>query len=61
VFSRTYAESAKWWTKAAEHGHVLAARNLSMVYRGTPGVPGNPTLSEKWAKFATEHSPNSAQ
>jgi uncharacterized protein len=53
---QNWTEAAKWWTKAAEAGHVLAATNLSMVYRGVPGVHGDPAKSEQWAKFAAEHS-----
>jgi hypothetical protein len=33
----------------------LAAGNLSMIYRGGAGVPGDAKLSEKWAKFVTDH------
>ena len=53
---QNYAEAAKWWNKAAEGGHVLAAGNLAMIYRGGSGVPGDAKLSEKWAKFVTDHS-----
>ncbi|HVW84664.1 MAG TPA: sel1 repeat family protein, partial [Bryobacteraceae bacterium] len=52
---QNYPEAAKWWLKAAEGGHVLAAQSLSMVYRGGAGVKSDPALSAKWGKFAQEH------
>lgn len=51
-----YAKAAEWWVKAAEGGHVQAAFHASMVYRGTPGVPANKEVSEKWAKYFDENS-----
>jgi hypothetical protein len=54
---QNYPEAARWWNKAAEAGHLLAASNLSMIYRGGAGVPGDPKLSEKWARFVSDHSP----
>ncbi len=53
---QNYPEAVKWWTKAAEAGNVLAAQSLSMAYRGVAGVKGDPELSAKWGKFASEHS-----
>jgi hypothetical protein len=47
---QNYAEATQWWVKAAEAGHVEAAFHASMAYRGTPGVPANKELSEKWAR-----------
>ncbi|MDQ6677537.1 MAG: sel1 repeat family protein [Acidobacteriota bacterium] len=58
---QNYPEAAKWWVKAAEGGHFLAAQNASMIYRGVPGVPADPALSEKWATFVAEHNTNPAQ
>jgi TPR repeat protein len=54
---QSYPDAAKWWTKAAEAGHVLSAQSLSMVYRGGSGVKSNPELSAQWGKYYTEHSP----
>jgi TPR repeat protein len=51
-----YVEASNWWTKAAEAGHVLAAFNLSMAYRGVPGVRADAAKSAQWAKFVAEHS-----
>lgn len=51
-----YAKAAEWWVKAAEAGHLQAAFQASMVYRGTPGVPSNTEASEKWAKYFDENS-----
>ncbi|MDQ6708432.1 MAG: hypothetical protein M3Z85_20940, partial [Acidobacteriota bacterium] len=33
---QNYAEAGKWWTKAAEGGHALAAINAKMVPKGPP-------------------------
>ena len=52
-----YQEAANWWTKAAEGGHVLAAENLSLVYRGGSPVKSNAELSAKWQKVWFEHTP----
>jgi hypothetical protein len=54
-----YAKAAEWWVKAAEAGNLQAAFHASMVYRGTPGVPSNKELSEKWAKYFDENSKRS--
>ena len=56
-----YAKAAQWWVKAAEAGHLQAAFQASMVYRGTPGVPPNTELSEKWAKYFDENSRKSGR
>ena len=53
---QNYAEAGKWWTKAAEGGHLLAANNVAMLYRGGSGVPPNADISKKWAQFVTDHS-----
>jgi hypothetical protein len=58
---QNYPEAAKWWTKAAEAGHLLAATNASMVYQGVPGVKADPAKSKQWAKFVADHSDASAQ
>jgi len=55
--TQDYPEAAKWWTKAAEGGHLLAAQNLAMIYRGGAGVKSDPALHEKWSKYVIEHSP----
>ena len=49
---QNFVEAEKWWTKAAEGGHRLAARNLSMMYRGAPGMGGKSQLAAKWTKVA---------
>ena len=49
---QNFVEAEKWWTKAAEGGHRLAARNLSMIYRGAPGMGGKAELAAKWTKVA---------
>ena len=54
---QNYPEAAKWWLKAAEGGHPLAAQSISMIYRGGAGVKGDQALSAKWAKVAEERRP----
>jgi TPR repeat protein len=49
-------QAAAWWTKAAEAGHILAATNLSMVYRGAPGVTSDAAKHTYWSKFVAERS-----
>jgi hypothetical protein len=56
-----YAKAAEWWVKAADAGNLQAAFHASMVYRGTPGVPSNKELSEKWAKYYDDNSKKSGQ
>jgi HEAT repeats/Sel1 repeat len=51
-----YVKAAQWWVKAAEAGHLQAAFQASMVYRGSPGVASNTELSEKWAKYFDDNS-----
>jgi hypothetical protein len=55
---QNYAEAGKWWIAAAEGGHLLAAGNVSMLYRGGSGVRPDPAVANKWAKFVTDHSSN---
>ena len=51
---QNYAEAAKWWLRAAEGGHLLAAANVSMLYRGGAGVKPDANLANKWAKFVAD-------
>lgn len=49
---QNFKEAERWLTKAAEGGHRLAARNLSMMYSGAPGMGGKGELAKKWRAFA---------
>src|SRR5260370_235097 len=48
---QNYAEATKWWTAAAEAGHLLAATNGAVAYRGVPGVRAAAAESERLGKF----------
>ncbi len=50
------AEAAKWWTKAAEAGRVVAATNVSMVCLGATGVKSEAAKADLWTKLAAERS-----
>jgi TPR repeat protein len=54
---QSFPDAVKWWTKAAENGHPLAAQSLSMAYRGVAGVKADAALSAKWAKIAQDRVP----
>jgi TPR repeat protein len=52
---QNFAEAAKWWVKAAEGGHGLAATNASMLFRGS-GVRGDAALAAKLTEQAAEYA-----
>ncbi|WP_373387726.1 sel1 repeat family protein [Pseudomonas alcaligenes] len=46
-------EAARWWARAAEAGHPLAAQRLAQLYReGAPGLPVDPQQAERFARQA---------
>lgn len=47
-------EAAKWYCKAADHGHANAQYNLSLMYAEGQGVERNLSLALYWRKLATE-------
>jgi TPR repeat protein len=53
---QNYDEAGKWWVKAAEGGHLLAAGNVALLYRNGEGVPRDRALSDKWAKYVEERA-----
>jgi uncharacterized protein len=53
---QSYEKAGDWWSKAAEGGHMPAASNLSLLYRGGSAFPPNRELSEKWSKVAEQAS-----
>jgi TPR repeat protein len=57
---QNYAEAGKWWIKAAEGGHLLAADNASMLYRSGVGVPADANVAKKWTKIVADNSSNAA-
>lgn len=47
------AEAARWWARAAEAGHPLAAQRLSQLYReGGPGLAADAIQAECFARHA---------
>lgn len=50
-------EGAKWLAKAAEAGDPLAATNAMMLYQGSPGLPKDAVLAERYQKIAASQSP----
>lgn len=46
-------EGAKWLAKAADSGDALAATNATMLYKGSPGLPANTALADKYGKLST--------
>ena len=45
-------ESAKWFRRAAEQGHVTAAHNLAAFYAKGSGVERDPAKAVEWYKKA---------
>lgn len=46
------AEGAKWLARAADAGDTLAATNAWMIYNGSPGVPKNAALAERYLQIS---------
>src|SRR5690606_36911624 len=51
-----YAEAVKWFTKAAEAGHIESASYLAMALRSGQ-VERNRELADKWTAYVQEHAP----
>ena len=49
-----YAESAKWYRKAAEQGSVAAQNNLGVAYIGGFGVPQDNAEAYAWFSIAAD-------
>ena len=45
-------EGAKWLAKAADAGDTLAATNAMMLYSGSPGLPKDAALADRYTKLA---------
>jgi len=45
-------EGGKWLARAADAGDRLAATNAWMIYNGSPGVPKNAALAERYLKIS---------
>jgi hypothetical protein len=58
---RDYAETAKWWRKAADQGDISAQANLGTMYRKGQGVLQDYTEAAKWYRMAAEQGLASAQ
>lgn len=56
-----YAETVKWWRKAAEQGDVDAQFNLGCMYNRGQGVPQDYVEAAKWWHKAAEQGDAPAQ
>jgi hypothetical protein len=56
-----YKEAAKWYRKAAEHGHAVAQNNLGAMYEHGEGVPQDYKEAAKWYRKAAEQGHAVAQ
>lgn len=56
-----YAESRKWWTKAAEQGHVDAQYALGEAFSKGLGVKPNYIEAMKWYQLAADQGHADAQ
>ena len=54
-------ESAQWFTKAAEQGHVEAQMNLSTLFTVGCGVEQSDAKATRWCKIAAEQGSIDAQ
>lgn len=58
--AQNFQEAAKWWMKAAEAGHGLAATNASMVFKGS-GAKADAETVAKLTKQAAEFAKGQVQ
>jgi TPR repeat protein len=54
--AQNFPEAAKWWQKAAEGGHGLAATNASMIFKGGAGVKADAATVAQLTKQAAEYA-----
>jgi len=45
-------EGVKWLARAADAGDTLAATNAWMIYKGSPGMPQNAALAERYLQIS---------
>ncbi len=50
--AQDYAETAKWYRKAAEQGHAYAQSNLGLMYYIGEGVPQDLLQAHMWYNIA---------
>ena len=56
-----YAKAVKWYTKAANAGHIEAMNNLAVRYATGTGVKRDLVIAKKWyAKAAAKGSRSAA-
>jgi TPR repeat protein len=48
------AEAVKWYKSAAEHGNILAMKNLSEMYRAGKGTNQDLAEAHRWSKLSCE-------
>ena len=56
-----YVEAVKWFSRAAEQGHVNAQFNLGVAYAEGRGVPQDEVEAVKWFLSAAVHGHARAQ
>ncbi len=52
-----YAETLKWYRKAAEQGHASAQYNLGFMYDNGRGVPQDYVQAHVWFNLAASRKP----
>jgi TPR repeat protein len=53
--AQSYPEAAKWWAKAGESGHLLAAENAVNLYTNGEGGIRDKALVERLTKILAGH------
>ena len=59
--ANSLSEAAKWYRKAAEHGHVGAQYSLGVCYSSGEGVNEDEVEAAKWYRKAAEQGHAEAQ
>ena len=49
---KDYAETLKWWRKAAEFGDAYAQNNLGLLHASGQGAPHDIVQAQKWFNLA---------
>jgi TPR repeat protein len=56
-----WADTVRWWRKAAEQGHANAQDNLGLAYANGEGVPQDYTEAARWYRKAADQGYARAQ
>jgi TPR repeat protein len=54
IIEQDYDEAIKWYTQAAEQGHILSQFNLGVIYNSGEEVERDPFAAVKWWSKAAE-------